>query len=462
MKRYAVWVALAAGLPFMLPGDAGAWGRGGGGFRAGGFGGYRGGFAAGGYRGFDGYRGGFEGYRGYEGYRGGYDAYRGGYGRIANDYGLRGYDSYRGGYAAVGNRYGYAGDRALASDFGFGHVAAGGRYVAAGHYTHYYSGGVVAARGTTVRSGYYRYGYGCFNPGWWGAHPNAWHPWGWRGWYAWGWPTWPVLTGWFGWSAPPVYYDFGNTIVYTGDEVYVNGQPDCTAAQYYQQAADLAESAPTAPPTENKDEQWQPLGVFAMVQGEQSDPAAVIQLAVNKQGTIRGNYFDVLSNANSPVRGAVDKKTQRASWVVGDNTATVFDTGIYNLTKEQSPLLVHFGKDRTQQWLLVRVRQQDAEGSSAAGTAAEAAPAAPSGAATEAVVTVIVPTADAEVFFDGAPTTETGTTRTFNTPPLDGGQTYTYTIRARWNQGGQLVDQSRTVSFAAGSHVTVNFNNPAP
>src|SRR2546421_401057 len=77
---------------------------------------------------------------------------------------------------------------AMASDFGFGHVAAGGRYVAAGHYTYHYSNSVLAARGAAVRSGFY--GYGCFNPGWWAAHPGAWHPWGWHGWYAWGWPTW--------------------------------------------------------------------------------------------------------------------------------------------------------------------------------------------------------------------------------------------------------------------------------
>jgi len=59
------------------------------------------------------------------------------------------------------------------------------------------------------------------------------------------------------------------------------------------------------------------------------------------------------------VHGAVDSKTQRAAWTVGDNTTTVYETGIYNLTKEQTPVLVHFGKDRTQQWLLVRMQQPE-------------------------------------------------------------------------------------------------------
>jgi hypothetical protein len=37
----------------------------------------------------------------------------------------------------------------------------------------------------------------------------------------------------------------------------------------------------------------------------------------------------------------------------------VFEAGIENLTKDQTPVLVHFGADRTQQWLLVRVQQPE-------------------------------------------------------------------------------------------------------
>ncbi len=37
------------------------------------------------------------------------------------------------------------------------------------------------------------------------------------------------------------------------------------------------------------------------------------------------------------------------------------ETGIYNLTQDETPLLVHFGKDRTEQWLLVRLNQDDTD-----------------------------------------------------------------------------------------------------
>ena len=88
----------------------------------------------------------------------------------------------------------------------------------------------------------------------------------------------------------------------------------------------------------------------------------MIQLAVNKGGSIRGNYTDTASSQTQTVQGSVDKKTQRAAWTIGSNKTTVIETGMYNLTKEEAPCLVHFGADRTEQWLLVRMNQNDQQG----------------------------------------------------------------------------------------------------
>ncbi len=44
-----------------------------------------------------------------------------------------------------------------------------------------------------------------------------------------------------------------------------------------------------------------------------------MQLAVNKSGTLAGNYSDLISGTTVPIQGAVDKKTQRVAWTVGDN-----------------------------------------------------------------------------------------------------------------------------------------------
>ena len=60
-----------------------------------------------------------------------------------------------------------------------------------------------------------------------------------------------------------------------------------------------------------------------------------------------------------PVQGAVDKQSQRLAWTVGNNKTTVGETGIYNLTKDEAPALIHVGKDKTQQWTLVRLKQPE-------------------------------------------------------------------------------------------------------
>ena len=99
------------------------------------------------------------------------------------------------------------------------------------------------------------------------------------------------------------------------------------------------------------------LGVFGLIRGSESDPDYVMQLAVNKAGAVAGNYWDVVSGTSVPIHGAVDTKTQRIAWTVGDNKNTVGETGIYNLTKDEAPALIHLGKDKTQQWTLVRLKQ---------------------------------------------------------------------------------------------------------
>ena len=82
-----------------------------------------------------------------------------------------------------------------------------------------------------------------------------------------------------------------------------------------------------------------------------------MQLAVNKTGTLAGNYSDLISGTTRPIQGAVDKKTQRVAWTIGNNKHTVGETGLYNLTKDEAPALIHIGKDKTEQWLLVRLKQ---------------------------------------------------------------------------------------------------------
>jgi hypothetical protein len=147
--------------------------------------------------------------------------------------------------------------------------------------------------------------------------------------------------------------------VYEGDSVYVSGTSVGTQEQYAEQAIAIADTGLKA--EASKEEEWLSLGVFAMIQGERTDSNDLFQLAVNKAGTIRGNYYNVLTDSTLPVYGAVDKAMQRAAWTVGDKKEPVYEVGIANLTKPETTMMVHFGKSRSQQWALIRVEQPAAE-----------------------------------------------------------------------------------------------------
>lgn len=227
--------------------------------------------------------------------------------------------------------------------------------VGVNHSTTYWSHGYMNNRGVYVRNNF-NY-YHCFYPGWYGRYPGAWYAAGWLAGAAWATTTWPILDTFCGFvGEPPYTYDYGSNIVYQNNNVYVGGQDAGTAQAYAQQATTIAETGESANAT--PDQTWTSLGVFALVQGEEKTSNNVFQLAVNKDGILRGNFYDGVMDTTTPIYGSVDKKTQRAAWTIGKKKDRVFEAGLYNLTQSEAPVLVHFGGDKTQQWLLVRMEQQ--------------------------------------------------------------------------------------------------------
>jgi uncharacterized protein (TIGR03000 family) len=75
---------------------------------------------------------------------------------------------------------------------------------------------------------------------------------------------------------------------------------------------------------------------------------------------------------------------------------------------------------------------------------------------TTAHVTVKVP-ASAELWFNGSKMKSTGAVRKFQTPPLSSGPQYRYTVRARWQENGQVVTQTRQIRVSPGAHLEVDF-----
>jgi len=138
--------------------------------------------------------------------------------------------------------------------------------------------------------------------------------------------------------------------------VYVHGESWGTPVEYSQRVIQLANPAvevvAEAPVVQ---EEWTPMGVWALVQENQGDAFMFFQLSVNKQGLIRGAYANVLSGESLPLVGQVDRKTQRAAWHIGDEKEKVFEAGMANLGEKEASCLVHATPGEMQNWLLVRM-----------------------------------------------------------------------------------------------------------
>ncbi|HEY2840617.1 MAG TPA: hypothetical protein VGJ26_15785, partial [Pirellulales bacterium] len=217
-----------------------------------------------------------------------------------------------------------------------------------------------------------------FDDRWWGA--CGWGV-GWAGnypvnpWWWWRPVAWGATAAFVDIVTPdPVYIDYGMNVIYEGDTVYVDNQP-VPAAQYTQPMIDLAVNVEQPPPplpppapapggkaTAAPAEEWLPLGVFALAQEEKGDPVLFLQLSVNRAGVISGAYNSTLTDDQRPIAGQIDKTSQRVAWRIGDNTETIFITTLANLTKDVAPVAIHFGKTRTQTWLLVRMPEPAEQG----------------------------------------------------------------------------------------------------
>jgi len=123
---------------------------------------------------------------------------------------------------------------------------------------------------------------------------------------------------------------------------------------------------------------WEPLGVFAVVQdsgnGDSSDQVT-IQLAINRQGVLAGTYFSDRNNEVHPLSGMVDQHSQRAAWVFadGERERTVFETSLFNLTKSETSIMVHDGprQDDAQIVHLARIERPEASGSQASNSGSD-------------------------------------------------------------------------------------------
>jgi hypothetical protein len=157
-------------------------------------------------------------------------------------------------------------------------------------------------------------------------------------------------------TASPRYYAYGNggNVYYENNVVYVDGQAAGTPEQYAQQSTALVAAAPA----QVTDTEWLPLGAFALTREGVDDSQAMLELAVNKQGVLAGTYYNEATAVSRSLKGKLDQTSQRAAlgFADGKNAEVVLETGIYNLTQDEAPALLHQGPERSTPVLLVRLQ----------------------------------------------------------------------------------------------------------
>ena len=223
--------------------------------------------------------------------------------------------------------------------------------------------------------------WGVFGPNWWSLHRPAF--WGWHHWHQWNhpwrfwWtrPTFFNVAGWFAWRAPatvwaqPIFYDFGpgGNVVFQDNRVFINGEDVSSVGEMAESAAELATVDPPADDETADAAEWMPLGTFAVSTNEnEGEPTRFVQLAVSREGIISGTFYNEQTDVAQTVIGQVDPETQRVAMRLSDDDQLVAETGLYNLTLDEVPVLVHFGPEKHEFFLLVRIDLPEDEQETAA------------------------------------------------------------------------------------------------
>lgn len=252
-----------------------------------------------------------------------------------------------GGTIGLNNGYNYLGANVGRANYWGGYYGPVNRWWGGNRYP-YFNNNWWAGRYIYRPYGYFNYSY--------------YRPWG----YWWGSPGWGGVNSWYsgyGWNSP-YYYDYGTggNVVYQGGNVYVDGTNVGTAEEYAQSAAALAAVDPAEVPSQAT-EDWLALGTFAVVESadpsdkDRIEPSRFIQLAVDKKGFVTGTFFNRKTDETYALSGKIDKQTQRMAFSIDDNKDIVFETGIYNLTQDQTPVLVHLGPSKTETFVFVRLEK---------------------------------------------------------------------------------------------------------
>jgi uncharacterized protein (TIGR03000 family) len=69
--------------------------------------------------------------------------------------------------------------------------------------------------------------------------------------------------------------------------------------------------------------------------------------------------------------------------------------------------------------------------------------------------------ADAQVWFDGKLTKQTGTQRLYDSPPLPPGKKFRYEVRVRWMQDGKPIEEKRLIHIESRDWLRFDLTQPS-
>jgi hypothetical protein len=192
-----------------------------------------------------------------------------------------------------------------------------------------------------------------FTPAWYGKHPDAWHdthP------HADLWAVTGVagLTNWLGYPAAASATAVTSTTVAAASATTIAAGTEAAATATATSTDGNASNAAAPPP----DLEWMPLGVYATGPKDATQAHIYQQLAVSKQGELKGNYYDSITNTTQPVSGSIDRETRKARWKVGGKGGATFETSLDALMKTPSDVTMKSG-GAEHDWELVLVQKPD-------------------------------------------------------------------------------------------------------
>jgi hypothetical protein len=100
--------------------------------------------------------------------------------------------------------------------------------------------------------------------------------------------------------------------------------------------------------------EWYPLGVYSLMSSPGDVGTRIVQLAVNQQGRIGGNYYDMITSSNYSLSGDVRQQSQRATWWLNKNQFVRFRANLYELVQPYGSVTVQLPGGE-QQWQFVRL-----------------------------------------------------------------------------------------------------------